>query len=265
MANPNESRIEPCAELRPWVSEFRVARSQPGQIYELAHLPTGEAGLMFRATGEGSGDLCAMGPLRRARYKTVYAVPFYVRVRLHPGRARRVLGLPLHELADQIVPLESVWNSSGKFLCEQLVEAGPDRAVPLLEEALSRFIRRQKADPGHLVSRVVQAMDADPCAPVNEHARSMGLSNRQLRHLFRVELGIGPKHYARIARLLRLLSAAPARTTLADLALDAGFYDQAHMIADFHDLLNATPTAFLARQSLRSSALTISKSAHSLE
>jgi AraC-like DNA-binding protein len=212
----------------------------------LVHLPGGEAGLLFRATGEETGDLSAMGPLRRARYKTGPTARFYVRACLHPGRARLVLGLPVHEIADRILPLEALWNRLAGTLCAQLIESGPGRAVPLFEEALRKIIGLRNTEPAPVVNRIVRAIDEAPDVPVDEHVRSTGLSARQLRHLFRVELGMGPKHYTRIARVRRLLAKARTKAAWADLAVDAGFYDQAHMITDFRDLLNATPDAFLA-------------------
>src|SRR5260370_14941047 len=233
MPTSQEVRFEPSADLCTWVSEFRVARISPGTTYNLVHLPGGEGSLMFRATDAGSGDLSGVGPLRRARYKTVGNAQFYVRVGLHPGRARRVLGLPLYELADRIVPLEAVWNSLGSSLCAQLIESEPAHVVPLIEEALRKFMRLRTAEPS-VVNQLVRAIDQAPAVRLDEHALAAGLSGRQLRHLFRVELGMGPKHYSRIARIKQLL-AKVGTNYWAELALDAGFYDQAHMIADFRE------------------------------
>jgi hypothetical protein len=154
MPTSQEARFEPSADLRTRVSGFRVARISPGPTYKLVHLPGGEASMMFRATGAGSGDLSAVGPLRRARYKTVGNAQFYVRVGLHPGRARRVLGLPLYELADRIVPLEAAWNSLGRSLCAQLIESEPALVVPLIEEALRKFMRLRKTEPS-VVNQIV--------------------------------------------------------------------------------------------------------------
>jgi AraC-like DNA-binding protein len=240
-----ECRVQPSVELRPWVSEFHLGWTTPGQVYDLVHLPDGEAGLLFRMTGEGTGDLSTSGPWKRARYKKVPAARFYIRACLHAGRARRILGVPLYELADRIVPLDALWNSLGRTLCAQLIENGPDRAVPLFEQAISEFMRHQVAEPAPVVSRILRAIDDSPCTRIEECARSTGLSTRQLRHLFRVELGMGPKHYARIARLRHLLATEDSNLAWADRAVGAGFYDQAHMIADFRDLLDLTPNAFL--------------------
>src|SRR5271170_3046491 len=133
-------RIEPAAHLRPWISEIRVGVSSPGQTYRRTRLPGGEAVLLFRATDEGAGEMTVSGPLRHARYKIGRTNPFFVRVSIRPGRARQVLGYPLCELADRIFPLEDILNSFGRTLCSQLTEGGPDRAVALVEDALSKVI-----------------------------------------------------------------------------------------------------------------------------
>jgi hypothetical protein len=49
-----------------------------------------------------------------------------------------------------------------------------------------------------------------------------------------------------IPKIRRVVSLGTGTTKAwADLALDAGFYDQTRMIADFRDLLRTTPEAFL--------------------
>jgi AraC-like DNA-binding protein len=61
--------------------------------------------------------------------------------------------------------------------------------------------------------------------------------------LFRDDLGMTPKHYARIARLRRVLARGPS-SSWARLALETGFHDQSHLIREFRDLLQVTPSTF---------------------
>jgi AraC-like DNA-binding protein len=186
------------------------------------------------------------GPLRQARYKIGQTNPFFVRISIRPGRARQVLGYPLCQLTDRILPLEDLLSSFGRTLCSQLMAEGPNRAVALAEGALSELIAGQDPNDVPLVSHIVRAMDNDTFAALDDYADWAGLSPRQLRRLFQLELGIGPKRYLRIARLRRLLSKAQSNVPWANLAVDAGFYDQAHLITDFKELVNATPNTFQA-------------------
>jgi len=247
-------QIEPAAHLSRWISEIRVGVSTPGQVYRRTRLPGGEVVLLFRATG-ATGELTVSGPLLQARYKTGRTIPFFVRVSIRPGRARQVFGYPLCELTDRITPLEDIWNSFGSTLCSQLMEEGPNRAAALVEDTLSKALSSKDPGAASIVSRIVQAMDKNTRGTVDEFADAAGLSPRQMRRLFHLELGIGPKRYLRIARLRRLLSKAHSNLPWANLAVEAGFYDQAHLIADFRELLNATPDAF-------QTARTVYKSCH---
>ena len=58
----------------------------------------------------------------------------------------------------------------------------------------------------------------------------------------------GPKDFARTVRLQRAVRRAATSKDWASIAADAGYYDQAHLIADFRELVGLTPGAFLKRQ-----------------
>ncbi len=69
---------------------------------------------------------------------------------------------------------------------------------------------------------------------------------------FRSVLGVSPKAYARLCRfehassLLDSLSAGSGHSrTLADLAIEAGYYDQSHLTRDFVALAGMTPGTYL--------------------
>jgi methylphosphotriester-DNA--protein-cysteine methyltransferase len=56
---------------------------------------------------------------------------------------------------------------------------------------------------------------------------------------------VSPKTLARVVRFERLLCAARrGRRDWASLAADLGYFDQAHLIADFRELAGTTPVPF---------------------
>lgn len=73
----------------------------------------------------------------------------------------------------------------------------------------------------------------------------LGVSARQLLRRFIDEIGYGPKTFARIARLQRLLSVATTAPDLASASLASGFASQAHMVDDVRALTSLTPVRFL--------------------
>ncbi len=73
---------------------------------------------------------------------------------------------------------------------------------------------------------------------VDALASAVDLPRRRLERLFRRETALSPKQFIRIVRLTALLRRldAPDRDRLIDVALDAGYFDQAHMARDFKAL-----------------------------
>ena len=75
--------------------------------------------------------------------------------------------------------------------------------------------------------------------------RDLQVSERQLRRAVIATTGLSAKHSQRIMRLNRAVAAADgqAQPDWPALALDAGFYDQSHMIDDVRELTGLTPAA----------------------
>jgi len=80
-------------------------------------------------------------------------------------------------------------------------------------------------------------------------ARAAGWSQKHLIARFRAELGLAPKRLARLLRFERFTTRlrAQRRLTWVALALDCGYYDQAHLIRDCRAFAGCTPPRLLAR------------------
>ncbi|TWP53981.1 helix-turn-helix transcriptional regulator [Lentzea tibetensis] len=90
--------------------------------------------------------------------------------------------------------------------------------------------RSAELEPDAVVARAIAAIRATPGVAITELAGLVGLSERQLRRRFAVEVGLRPKEYARVVRLHR---AVASRGRWADIAVRCGCYDQAHLLAEF--------------------------------
>ncbi len=79
---------------------------------------------------------------------------------------------------------------------------------------------------------------------VEEIARRLNLSRRQLERAFAAGLGIGPKLYARIVRLQAALLEIgdEQRAAGVEAALAAGYFDQSHLLRDFRGLAGRAAT-----------------------
>jgi AraC-like DNA-binding protein len=91
--------------------------------------------------------------------------------------------------------------------------------------------------------------------PIGRIASEVGWSHKHLIAKFRQQVGLTPKTAARLVRLEGVWRRLEQRRPLdwGQLARDAGYADQAHLIRDFHEFTGITPTKFLGRLPTRAS------------
>jgi AraC-like DNA-binding protein len=183
------------------------------------------------------GRLTVAGPDTRPRLVTLESGARLVGARLRPGAAGAILGLPASELCD-VSPdaAEVLGRDVAAALLEEL--AGGADPPALLLRAIQ--LRRAEVDP--LVHAAVLALGR-PRARVTPVAAELGVSARQLQRRVSDAVGYGPKMLARVLRFRRLQTLPHA--PLVELALDAGYADQAHMTAEVTRLAGVSPVRFL--------------------
>jgi AraC-like DNA-binding protein len=161
-------------------------------------------------------------------------------VRFRVGMAGSALGLPAAELLDRVVPLAEVWGPAGRRLEDRV--AGAERPLETLIAGIAGRIA--PACDGVVREAVARVRRGE--SSVERLARSGALSERQLRRRFERSVGYGPSTLRRVLRFQRFLAAAQAGGSLARLAADAGYADQAHLARDCRRLAGLTPSGLLA-------------------
>jgi AraC-like DNA-binding protein len=222
----------PPAGLEPWLACV-WSRSGSGTVRVL---PDGCVDLIARA----DGSVVIAGPDTGPHLSDLTPQSPVVGVRLRPGAAGAVLGVPLHALRDQRPELADLWGEEGRRLEEELASADASRTWHLVAAVAAR----REATPDPLVSAGARQLTREPRVRVADLARDLGLSERQLLRRFDDAVGYGPKVLGRVLRLQRLLD-LPG-DGLAALALEAGYADQAHMGAEVRRLTGLTPAQLRA-------------------
>jgi len=176
------------------------------------------------------------------------SAPPVLGVRLHPAGAYRLLGAPLSAVSGVTVDLQELVGRASEELIERCHDAlsGEERLRRAAEWVTERMARSSPLEPA--VAWVAgEIARREGAVSIGELRERTGLSKTRLAALFRAQIGAPPKQYARILRFRRVLSRLQAGgAPLADLALDAGYYDQPHMNAEFRELSGFSPREFLA-------------------
>jgi AraC-like DNA-binding protein len=193
-------------------------------------------------------DVYAFGARQRVHRKSIRAGQRTVTARLRLGTPEAVLGVSATELAGRAVELEALWgNAATERLRDRLAQARDTvDAAAILESAIAeRLATTDRRRAG--TELALAAAGRLTSANVNAVAVALGVSERHLRRVFRETIGLSPKAFAQLARFHRALGAArkDAGASWASIAAAAGYYDQAHLIADFRAIAGVTPRALL--------------------
>lgn len=172
-----------------------------------------------------------------------------IQLALTPAGARALLGAPLGALAAEIAELDAVTPSLAD-LPERLHDSltWPER-LRLVEERLLTLLATNetsqvRAEVGRALGRLTRGIG------VAEVADEVGFSRRHLGSLFRAEIGVSPKEYHRLARFERsrdrlVRQHRAGAGSLAEVAVESGYADQAHLSREWSVLAGCTPTIWL--------------------
>jgi AraC-like DNA-binding protein len=172
-----------------------------------------------------------------------------VGVRLRPEAAAAVLGAPANVLLDHALDADQLWGDRADALQERVALAtSPRQAAAHLERAVIDLLPAAPP-PDPLVAEAVRRLMAGRRAAVGAMAPSLFISERQLRRRFEAATGLTPTTLHRILRFQRFLALASTRTQagtkIAELAVEAGYADQAHLSREASRLEGRPPRSFL--------------------
>jgi AraC-like DNA-binding protein len=211
-------------------------------------LPTGRMNLVLSLGERGPvGNLVGGAQSRYAILDTSRPLSL-LGVVFKPGGGFPFFGLPAGELQDSNVPLEALWGREASFLSEQLFAAASSPAKFQVVESYLRSRLRHAPVRDAAVEYAIDTFKHPTRSPsVAAVVERIGLSPRRFIAAFRGEVGLTPKVFCRIARFRRVIGALQRAEHLdwATVALDCGYYDQAHFIHDFRQFAGVSPTAYL--------------------
>lgn len=171
-------------------------------------------------------------------------------VRLPLGAAEQVLGHPACRFFGASIPLEEVWSGpASRQLRDRLVAmTSLNEVAAALEHVVAERCVQAIEHRSSYVQIALTAASRLNRASVSAVAEELGLSERHLRRVFRTSLGLSPKKFAQLARFRRAVERARQQTSTnwASIAAATGYYDQAHLIADFRAIAGVTPLALLS-------------------
>jgi AraC-like DNA-binding protein len=236
--------------LSAFVDVIWTCEQEPQAWAQERLLPEGSVELVVDLLAPASTDVVS-GPHSRFFLLETTLRQRLVGVHFKPGGAFPFLGPPLLELRNSMAPLDALWGVMARELRERLGEARTDEERCAIVErvllARGRGHMQHHAAVDFALREFTRVPNARTIASVSA---AIGLSQRRFIQLFSEEVGLTPKVFCRIRRFQRVIRSAHqnGRVNWSDLAVDCGYFDQAHLIHDFQAFSGLTPAAWAAQR-----------------
>lgn len=252
-------RFAPPPELAPYIEEILVEEGEapsPAGIYKVLPQPYPVMGFQMRGRlevirGSGRELLSRAGvtglhdsyrcfqPDAETRSVLVVFKPY--------GLFPLLGGVPQREVAESHLGLDALLSPAViRPVEERLAElASPAQVAGVIQDLLLARLRQSRAAAHPAVAwaagRIVRRHGT---VRIEALCRAANLSRRQVERLFAVQVGVSPKRLASLARFDEAVRRLEGRSSWADLAQEAGYADQAHLVRDFQRRTGAPPTRF---------------------
>lgn len=232
------------------IMNYLRERTFPSGLLQLiVHL-----GGRYRVVENGRPELCAelcvggvqTGPLVVESPGTRCRI---MGVQLHPMGAYRLFGRLLGELGGQSnVDLQDLVGPAARELQERCLQAGSaEEQVRCAAGWIAQRLARSPAPDPAIAWTAAEIKRRQGAVSISELRDRTGLSKTRMATVFREQVGVTPKLYARIHRFRRALELInQGSDPLVDVALAAGYYDQPHLNAEFRELSGLAPGEYLS-------------------
>ena len=240
-------RRRPSRELAPWIAHYWMIewdlRGCEPQVVE--SLPHPNVHLIFE---NGTAVVSGVQTRKFSRVLEGKAQVFGVKFRV--GAFRPFFGGAVGKLANRVVAGRRVFGEDLKAL-ERIVLGTSDlrRKIRATEEFFGP--RLPNVDPlarlaGELVERILAEAEI---RTVDDLVKRAGIGKRRLQRIFSEYVGASPKWVIRRYRLHELVEKlnAGGRIAWAEVAVELGYFDQAHLINDFKVVVGQAPEEYRRR------------------
>lgn len=254
--------IQPSAQLAPYVRMYWSMESslKPGEQHLQRIVPNGLTEITFyqnnipessaqngslKSHTQISGqknchfDLVVTGKIK------LFSVLF------NPQGISRFFKIPVSELFNQTIPLRFLLGARLDEIEDKLFEAQTtSEKVMIVERLLLQLLSEKESYKLPGIEGSVQQINAGNIPNhIPKLASDACLSRKQFERNFTELIGISPKQFMRVVRFQRALFIQHNNPDLklTELAIDAGYYDQSHMISEFKQLSGYTPKQYFSQ------------------
>lgn len=168
-------------------------------------------------------------------------------IKFRAGGFYPFFGKDISSLYGATISAAEIFGPSALSWLDDILDASDDAAMARQAEiALANRLPDRDAQAELAAQIVEEAVNNSSIFKVEQLSMHSGLSARQLQRLFSKYVGVTPKW---VIKRFRLQEAAERleqddESVWSDLAIELGYFDQAHFIKDFKAVIGQSPAAY---------------------
>lgn len=221
--------------------------TRDSNVVDLPCVPgIGLVGLLISLDPNMPKGICC-GVLSRPKSVPLFDMKHWLCIHFWPGEFTRIFGIPSNELTDTEILLTDLFLT-GTFIEELSVTKNFEERFKLVSYFVEHWQKGIRTFiPNQLTQLVMhQAIVSHGNVRMNELERQTGYSERYLRKIILERVGLTPKETLeniKFQNVLHLMVDNP-NLSLAEIAQNGGYYDQAHFTKIFKGYMGVTPSVF---------------------
>jgi AraC-like DNA-binding protein len=219
-----------------WYSENLTSTEKVQKI-----LPDGCSDIIIPLSVENN-DPVFVGYMTKSINATINPGEKVFGLRFNPGYSYTVIRDNMSQFTDKTIELSAINNINFSSLQNDFQENGKINFF-ILEYILNKIIKPPLKE-SYIFPALKLIKNNPSFLKIEELANLLNVSRRFLEKEFKKYIGITPKKFIQIERFKKTLKATNQK--LSALALEHGYYDQAHFIKKFKEFSGDTPTNFFS-------------------
>lgn len=180
-------------------------------------------------------------------------------IRFYPYGFANFMSIPLKQLSNKETPLAQLFGKETAEELDRYVRTAPDTAarITIIESFLFKRLNDRLSIDNIVKDTVDALLLSSGNATIKEVLKNDPSKRRQLERKFTSQIGMSPKQLGKVIRLQAALKMMlePRPESLAKIAYDNDYYDQAHFSKDFKEFTGTAPKDFFADQEMILSTL----------
>ncbi len=250
-------KVTPSEELRPYVRNFWLFDVDKEDVpFSQLLFPFGSFELIINLHNApememvgGQGKFIQPESLFPGQFTKPFTLCFVQRTKcigisLHPWMGKVLFDVPANEFTDSITTVQNI--EPGLRLREKLLEAKNEADQLMIMEAylLKKLSGVQFAlDSCYIAQSVLRQPSPQR---LREVVSSIGLTRRRIEQRFLESTGLSMGAFVRKVRFQKAVTLVHQNhdSSLTQIGLEAGYYDQSHFIREFKEFAGITPSDF---------------------